>query len=454
MELLEKINSVVWGLPALAAILGVGLYLSLGTGFAQFRYFPKALKSFVQLLRPKDREKGSSSRQALFTALAATVGTGNLVGVAGAICLGGPGAVFWMWIAGCLGMCTKVCEAMLAVRFRKISDGETVGGPMYMITQGLGRRWWPMAAVYAVFGLVASFGVGNATQINSASEGIQAILAGFGIRVDLMGKILIGCFMAALIVVLLMGGGKQIGRSTEKLVPFAAGAYILLCLCALAINRKQLPQAFLSIVAGAWNPRAVTGGLVGSLFVALRVGCARGVFTNEAGLGTAGIAHAAAEVEHPLQQGLMGIMEVFLDTLVICSMTALVILTSGVPIPYGTDAGAVLATRAFSAIFGDWAGIIISLSLCLFALATVLGWGLYGGRCAQFLFGGKFWRSFVLVQGITVILGTVTEPGIVWLGAEIVNGLMAIPNLIALAGLSPEVIRLIKDYEKRSPSVW
>ena len=447
-EFLEKLNGIVWGIPALLGILGIGIYLSIRTGFVQLRLFPKALRGFVAMLKGKqETREGVSPFQALCTALAATVGTGNLAGVAGAIAIGGPGAIFWMWICAILGMVTKFAEATLSVRYRlKNANGEWVGGPMYLIEQGMGKRFRWLAALYCFFGVVAAFGVGNATQVNTVIGGINQAISAFGGRETEMGNLLMGIGLGVLICGILLGGLKKIGTMAEKLVPFASVCYLLLGLGVLIARLQLLPQAFASIFAGAFTPQAVTGGAVGSMLTSLRIGVSRGVFTNEAGMGTAGIAHAAAQVRHPVQQGLMGIMEVFLDTIVICTMTALVILVSGVSIPYGEDVGVILTTQSFSAVYGDWVSVIIALALCCFAIATVLGWGLYGARCAQFLFGDGVWKRFVLLQGVAVVLGAVLKTGTVWLLSETVNGLMAIPNLIALGCLTPELVRLIRQY--------
>ena len=447
-KFLSDLNAIVWGVPVLALILGVGLYLSLRLGFVQLALFPRALGEFITKLRPGKKTGGVSPFQALCTALAATVGTGNLVGVAGAICLGGPGAIFWMWICALLGMATKFAEVTLAVRYRVRAKDGFVGGPMYVITRGLGKRYSWLAAVYCLFGVIAAFGVGNATQINAVISGVNGVLTRFGGEGTRMGSLVMGILLAALVGTLLLGGAKRIGAAAERLVPLVSGIYILMCFGVLLVRFRQLPTAFRAIVEGAFSPRAVTGGMLGSAFQALRVGCSRGVFTNEAGMGTASIAHASAEVDHPAEQGLMGIMEVFLDTIVICTLTALVILVSGISIPYGLDAGGDLTTSAFTAIYGEGAAVVIALSLICFAVATVLGWGLYGARCAQFLFGPGVWRWFVLAQTAAVILGSVLDTGTVWLLSETVNGLMAIPNLIALAALTPELVRLTKEYKK------
>jgi AGCS family alanine or glycine:cation symporter len=354
-----------------------------------------------------------------------------------------------MWISALLGMMTKFAEAALAVHYRVKQDGEYVGGPMYMIRNGLGNRFRWLAGIYCFFGVVASFGVGNLTQINAVITGTNEMLTFFGMNVTRFSDLLIGFVLAAAITAMLLGGAGRIGAVAEALVPFASIVYLLMGGAVLIARFDVVPAAFSSIVCGAFHPKAVTGGMVGSVFQTLRVGVSRGVFTNEAGMGTASIAHACANVDHPAEQGLMGMMEVFLDTIVICTMTALVILCSGIPVPYGTDEGASLTTRAFASVYGDWISIPIALSLCCFAFATVLGWGLYGARCAQFLFGGQVWKRFAWLQGIAVMLGAALNTSTVWLLSEIINGLMSIPNLIALAALSPQLIALTKHYQSR-----
>ena len=448
MFILHQLYRWVWGVPTLVLILSVGLYLSLRTQFCQLRLLPQALKMFVsRLTGGQNGADGVSSFQALCTALAATVGTGNLAGVAGAMAIGGPGAIFWMWLCGLLGMVIKFAEATLAIHFRrKNADGEWVGGPMYMIRHGLPKVFRPLAVVYAFFGVVAAFGVGNATQISTVISALSDTVASLGFPLPGWGKLVLGVILAFLIGMMLLGGAKRIGRATEMLVPFAAGLYLLLGCVVLIARWQAIPAAFSTIVRGAFSPQAITGGAVGSMLTTLRTGVSRGVFTNEAGMGTASIAHASAAVSHPAEQGMMGIVEVFLDTILICTMTALVILLAGVPIPYGMDAGVQLTNRAFAAVLGPWVGVVITLSLCLFALATVLGWGLYGLRCAQFLFGGHSWRIFVYLQMATVIFAASVQAEAVWLLAEIVNGLMAIPNLIALGVLTPRLISIYKSY--------
>lgn len=445
VSILSAVNGFLWGAPALLAILTVGLYLSLRLGLIQLRLLPRGLGQFFGALRPGREQTGFRE---LCTALAATVGTGNLVGVAGAICLGGPGAIFWMWLCGILGMVTKYAEALLAIRFRVSSEDGFRGGPMYMMEQGLGKGGRLLAVCYSLFGMVASFGVGNGTQINAVVSGINSVFSCFDVRIMPGSDFLMGLLLAAVVGTLLLRGPGRIGEAAERLVPFAAAGYILLC-CGVLIRRiEAVPGALSSILRGAFSPEAVTGGMLGSGFRALQVGCSRGVFTNEAGMGTAAIAHSAADVAHPVQQGMMGIVEVFLDTIVICTMTALVILTSGVPIPYGTDVGAVLTEQAFASVYGPLASVFLALALSLFAVATVLGWGLYGGRCTEYLFGCKSWKAYAIAQTVMVLVGAVADTGLIWQLSEMFNGLMAIPNLITLAVLSSETVHLTKEYKK------
>ncbi len=450
-ELLERIYRTVWGLPTLVLILGTGVYLTVRLRGAQLTLFPQSCRCFFSRLKGESQHaSGVSPFQALCTALAATVGTGNLAGVAGAIAIGGPGAIFWMWICAVLGMAVKFAEATLAVNYRvKNKAGEYVGGPMYIIRQGMGKRWKWLAGVYSFFGVVAAFGVGNATQINTFVCSVNDVIVTFGGMPSQWGNLLMGSVLALVIAAMLLGGAARIGKAAELLIPFASLAYLLLGGAVIVLRAEAVPAALTAIVKGAFSPQAVTGGAVGSMLTALRTGVSRGVFTNEAGMGTASIAHAAAEVRHPAEQGLMGIMEVFLDTVVICTMTALVILCSGVQIPYGVDTGITLTTQAFSGVLGSWVSVLISVSLCLFAFATVLGWGLYGARCAQYLLGDGVWRKFVLLQAATVVLGAVLNTAVIWRLAETVNGLMAIPNLIALAACSGKLVQLKEEYTRQ-----
>ena len=446
MKILSFVNGFVWGAPALTGILGVGLYLTVRLRAVQLRLLPRAVRQLFG--RSFGKTGGISPAQALCTALAATVGTGNLVGVAGAICLGGPGAVFWMWVCGFLGMALKYTETVLAIRYREETPEGYTGGPMYVMIRGLGEKARPMARLYCVFGVLAAFGVGNGVQINSAVAGIRGMLQPFGISMTAGGKFLIGVVLAVLIGGVLFGGAKRIGTAAEGIVPAAAAGYILLCFLVLILRAEQIPEAFRAVFLGAFSPKAVTGGMIGGAFQALRIGCSRGVFTNEAGMGTASIAHACADTAHPAEQGMLGILEVFLDTIVICTMTALAILVSGVRIPYGTDGGAVLTEEAFSGVLGAWASAAIGAFLVLFALATVLGWGLYGASCAQFLFGPKAWKWFCGGQLPVIVLSAMGDSAALWQLSETVNGLMAIPNLITLALLTPEAVRLTIEYRK------
>ena len=448
-EILELMNRLVWGLPALIMILGVGIYLSIRSGFAQLTFFPKSICLLIKQFKKKGSVEGASAYQALCTALAATVGTGNIAGVAGAICIGGPGAVFWMWICALLGMVTKFAEATLSVRFRNINRaGEFVGGPMYMIENGLGSKWKWLAKLYCFLCVFASLGVGNATQINTVIGALNSVITSNGGESSFAVNFLLGIAFASLMGTLFWGGASRIGKIAEKLVPLASAVYILLGVVILIVRCNTLPSVIHSIFIGAFSPKSVTGGVLGSAFIALRTGASRGVFTNEAGMGTASIAHGAAAVNHPVEQGMMGALEVFLDTIVICTITALVILSSGISIPYGQDIGITLTSQAFASVYGSWVHIIMTLAVCCFAVATILGWGLYGARCAQYLFGEDFWHKFVFVQVITIVVGSVAGTGTVWVLSEIVNGLMVIPNLLVLLLLSPEFINLIKEYRK------
>ena len=447
-EFISRLNTLIWSAPALILILSVGICLSVRLRFAQLTLFPAALRRFMrQFFRGRNDSGSQSSFRSLCTALSATVGTGNLVGVAGAICLGGPGSVFWMWICGILGMATKYTEALLAVRYRIKSEKGYCGGTMYMILQGLPGTFHFLAWLYALFGMIASFGVGNAAQINAAITGIRACCRTYGLELPPVALLAITATVAFLVGVILFGGAGSVAAMAERLIPFAALGYILLCGGVLLVGWKRIPWAFSCIFRGAFSPGAVTGGAVGSTFLTLRIGCSRGVFTNEAGMGTAAIAHGEAAGVHPAEQGLMGIIEVFLDTIVICTLTALVILVSGVPVSYGTDQGGLLTTAAFSRIYGSSAVLLLTAAMTLFAFATILGWGLYGGRCAQFLFGPGAWQYFAALQIPAVFAGAFLETTILWQFSEAVNGLMAIPNLITLAVLAPEAVRLTKEYK-------
>jgi len=450
-EVLDRINRIVWGIPSLILILGVGLYFTIRSGFAQLRLFPAAMGRFASCFQKGSDDQKESSFGALCTALAATVGTGNIAGVAGAIAIGGPGSIFWMWICAFLGMIIKFAEAALSVYYRQQDGaGDNIGGPMYMIEMGMGHKWRWLAVTYCFFGVVAAFGMGNATQINAVVDSVSSVRSFLGQERSVTVDLLIAAFLAILSGAVLLGGAKRIGSVASLLVPVASAAYLIMGTGAILLHADQVPGAFRSILEGAFSPGAVTGGVIGSFFTALRVGASRGVFTNEAGMGTAAMAHGTSKVTHPVEQGLMGIVEVFIDTIVICTMTALVILTSGTTIQFGLDEGAVLTTRAFACTYGQWVSIPIAIFLICFAFGTMLGWGLYGLRCAEYLFGRGSWKSFVLAQAAISIVSVLLKTGTVWVLAETVNGLMAIPNLLCLAALSPVLLRLITEWKKRT----
>lgn len=443
--MLEKVNAVVWGAPALMLILGIGLYLTFRGGFPQVSMLGHSVKHFAGQFSKENKDH--SGYRALCTALAATVGTGNIIGVAGAIVIGGPGSIFWMWICGLLGMVIKFTEATLAVCYRSINkSGERVGGPMYMIQNGLKKKWRWLAYVYCLLGIVASFGVGNAAQVNAVVESLSPLSVQLGIS-EIQFSYIIGVGLAILVATVLLGGAKRIGEIAEAVVPVAAVGYILLCTLVLFLCRGRIMGAFSSIVIGAFSPKAVTGGMLGSAFVTLRIGVSRGTFTNEAGMGTASIAHASANVSHPVEQGLMGILEVFIDTIAICTMTALVILCSGIVIPYGRSSGATLTLSAFSATLGSWVNIPLTVAVCLFAIATIFGWSLYGIRCTQFLFGEASWSVYIFSQIIVVAISAMMKTKTIWLFSETLNGFMLIPNLVALLILSPEFFKLLNEYK-------
>jgi AGCS family alanine or glycine:cation symporter len=456
LQTIEQINNVVnnfiWGVPAMICIVGVGLYLSIRTGFIQIRKFTYAMKCTIgRIFRKREAADGSLTPfQAVCTALAATVGTGNIAGVAGAIAIGGPGAVFWMWISAILGMCTKFTEVTLAVHFRETNaHGDLVGGPMYYIKNGLGKKWIWLAYLFSLFGVLAVFGTGNATQVNTITAAINSALINYQVISESSTKIvslIIGILITLLVGLILLGGVKRIGQVTEKLVPIMALLYILLAVGVILIHIQSVPAIFASIVRGAFRPSAVTGGIVGSFFLSMKKGVSRGIFSNEAGLGTGSIAHACADTQKPVKQGLFGIFEVFMDTIVICTLTALVILLSGVSVPYGSSAGAELTIAGFTSVYGNWVSIFTAVAMCCFAFSTIIGWGLYGARCMEFLFGSKTLKPFMVVYSLVALLGATVDLGLIWNIAETFNGLMAIPNLIALFLLAPVMLKLVKEY--------
>ena len=456
VDIITKVNQVlndfIWGVPAMVCILGVGLYLAIRTGFLPLRKFGYAMKNTLGRLFKKEKaaEGALTPFQAVCTALSATVGTGNIAGVAGAIAIGGPGAVFWMWVSAILGMGTKFAEVTLAVHFRERNkNGDYVGGPMYYIKNGLGKNWMWLAYLYAFFGVCAVFGTGNATQVNTITASINTALVNynvFGADALPTSNLIIGIAICIIVGLILIGGLKRIGRVSEKLVPVMAALYIVLAIGLIVLRIDRVPAVFASIFQGAFSPAAFTGGVVGSFFISLQKGVSRGIFSNEAGLGTGSIAHACADTNDPAKQGLYGIFEVFMDTIVICTLTALVVLLSGVEVPYGQVAGAELTISGFTSVYGNWISIFTAVAMCCFAFSTIVGWGLYGARCAEFLLGSKILLPFNIAYCLVSILGATTDLGLIWGISDTFNGFMAVPNLIGVFLLAPVVLRLTKEH--------
>lgn len=449
----QLVNDFIWGVPAMVCIIGVGILLSVRTNFIQIRKFPYAIKTTIgRMFKKKEAGDGAMTPfQAVCTALAGTVGTGNIAGVAGAIAIGGPGAVFWMWCSAVLGMCTKFAEVTLAVHFRQRNqEGDWVGGPMYYIQNGLGKHWQFLAVLYSLFGALTVFGTGNATQVNTIVTAIDSAVIQFVHLSDTFisnMNLIIGILVAMIVAMVLLGGVKRIGSVSEKLVPFMAVFYVVLSIGVVVLNYRHLPYVFTSIFEGAFRPEAFTGGVIGSLFVSMKKGVSRGIFSNEAGLGTGSIAHACADTHKPVKQGMFGIFEVFADTIVICTLTAMVILCSGTPVAYGQAAGAELTIAGFTSTYGGWASLFTAVALCCFAFTTIIGWGLYGSRFAAFLFKtDKIIKPFFVVYSFVAILGATLDLGLLWGIADTFNGLMSIPNLIALLLLSGTVADLTKQY--------
>ena len=454
MAINSTVNGIVWGIPMLILIVGTGIYLTVKLNFFQFRHFGYAMKNTIGKVLDKSQkveaQKGAiTPMQAVTTALAATVGTGNIVGVTGAIALGGPGAVFWMEISALLGMATKFSEVTLATKYREKNDkGDWVGGPMYYIKNGLGKNWAWLGTLFALFGMLAAFGIGNMTQINSIVTSISGTINSYTpINVN-AANLIIGIIVAAFCALVLLGGLKRIGQVTERLVPFMAVIYIVSALIIFFAHIGNIGNVLRGIFVGAFTPSAVVGGVAGvTISAAIKRGVGRGVFSNEAGLGSAPIAHAAADNDSAVHQGCFGVFEVFADTIVICTLTAFAVLMSGTPIEYGQAAGAPLTIAAFSTTFGRAGGVIISVGLTLFATSTILSWCLYGTRCAEFLFKStKVIKPYQIIFCLVIILGAVTELSLVWDIADTLNGFMAIPNLVGLLGLSPIVIKLTREY--------
>lgn len=454
----QAVNGFIWGVPAMICIIGVGLLLSVRTRFIQVRKFGAALKNTIGKIFDKTQAKDGSMSpfQAVCTALAGTVGTGNIAGVAGAIALGGPGAIFWMWCSAFLGMCIKFSEVTLAIHFReKNANGEYVGGPMYYIKNGLSKKWHFLAVLYALFGVLTVFGTGNATQVNTIVSSIHSALHNLHIidgTVDERANLIFGIFIAAFVAMVLLGGIQRIGQVSEKLVPFMAALYVILAIGVVILHISRVPAVFAMIFKSAFTPQAATGGIIGSMFLSMKKGVSRGIFSNEAGLGTGSIAHACADTNNAVHQGMFGIFEVFMDTIVICTLTGLVILLGAPNIVYGQAAGAELTISGFTATYGGWVSIFTAVAMCCFAFSTIIGWGLYGSRCIEFLGGEKLVRPFLVAYSFVSIIGATINLGLLWDIADTFNGLMAIPNLIALLILSGQVKKLAIDVDQAEKS--
>lgn len=437
MEVNEVVNDIVWGWPLLVLIVGTGVFLTVRTGFVPFTKFGYAMKQTFFKMFAKDQvgEGEVTAFQAVSTALAAAVGTGNIAGVGTAIAIGGPGAVFWMWVAAIFGMATKYGEVVLAIEYReKTEDGRFIGGPMYYLDKGTNQKW--LAVMFAVFGAIATFGIGNMVQSNSVADSLETTF-----NID---PLITGIVLAVSVALVTLGGIKKIGKVTSVLVPFMAAVYIFGGLLIILLNIQLVPEAFRIIFQDAFTGTAAVGGFVGSTFtMVIRFGIARGVFTNESGLGSAPIAHAAATTDHPVRQGLWGIFEVFADTLVLCTITALVIVMTGAW-DTGID-GAALTTVAFDEGM-PFGGYIVTFGLVFFAFSTLLGWSYYGERCIEYLFGSKAIIFYRLLFIPLIVVGAVGGLRLIWALADTLNGLMAIPNLIGLLLLSPVIMKLTKNY--------
>ncbi|MBQ7777820.1 MAG: alanine:cation symporter family protein [Oscillibacter sp.] len=448
------LNTFAWMYTFLPFAIVGGAYLTVRNGGVQFTHFGHAMKNTIGKVFQK-QEAGAGAvtpRQAVATALSATVGTGNIVGTSQAIAMGGYGAVFWLWLAALVGMCTKYAEIVLAIKYReRDSKGDWVGGPMYYITNGLGKKWKWLAVLFAIFAILASFGIGNMSQVNSITGSVIGAVSAFtevSAGTELALKWVMGVFMAILVAVILIGGIKRIGAVNEMLVPFMSAFYIVFTLVVIFSHIGNLGDVFVKIFSTAFTPRAMFGASTGIILKETIVwGLRRSAFSNEAGLGSAAIAHAAADTKGPVHQGLYGIFEVFVDTIVICSLTAITIIISGVDIGFGTKPGSELITSALATVFGaKFAALFVAVALSLFAFSTVLGWSLYGTRCVQYLFGDKAIRVFQVIFVMIVVVGCVSPLSVVWDLADTFNGLMAIPNFIALFALSGVVAAETKKY--------
>ena len=464
-QIISAIDDFAWGPIMLILLVGTGVYLSARMRFIQFTRIPYWWKNTAGKLFHK-HEAGDGEvtpLQALTTALAATVGTGNIAGVTGAIFIGGPGAVFWMWIAALAGMMTKYSEVVLAVRYReRNAKGDWVGGPMYYIKNGLGKNWAWLGGVFCVLAALAAFGIGNATQVQSIADAINNAVDSFtpnaaGTFAFLGSQVrvttfIVGVIVAVIVALVLFGGIKRIGQVTEKLVPFMAVVYIAAALVVILVNISHIGQVFALIFKGAFSPDAAIGGAFGiTVLTSMKKGVGRGCFSNEAGLGSAPIAHAATSETDPVRQGLYGIFEVFMDTIVICTLTSLTVLSvycaGGIDITWGSGGSGANVAAAMSTVFGGKLGaVIIAVCLSLFALSTILSWSLYGTRCFEYLFGMKATRVYQGVFVVFVLIGATMSLADAWNLADALNGFMAIPNLIALLALSGVTVKLTKEH--------
>lgn len=436
----KALDSLVWGVPLLVLLVGTGIYLSTRLRLLQVLKLPLAFK----LIFAEDKGEGDiSSFAALATALAATVGTGNIVGVATAIKAGGPGALFWMWIAAFFGMATKYAEGLLAIKYRtKDANGEVSGGPMYYIINGMGKKWKPLAIFFALAGILVAFlGIGTFSQVNSITASLKNSFN--------WSPQIVSILIAIVVAVIIFGGIQSIAKVSEKLVPFIAAAYIIATLIVIFMHYNHIIPAIEQVFSGAFTGTAAVGGFAGAVVKeAIQNGIARGVFSNESGLGSAPIAAAAAKTHEPAEQGLISMTGTFIDTLVICTLTGLSILVTGKWTVKGLE-GAPLTQSAFATVFGNIGVLVLTLCLVLFAFTTILGWSYYGERCFEFLFGVKHINIYRSIFIIMVALGGFLELDLIWTIADIVNGLMAIPNLIALLALSPIIIAETRNYFKR-----
>ena len=463
MEFLNKLNGRAWGPWMLILLVGTGIYLTCRVKFIQITKFTYVMKNTIGKMFDKIKlnEGEISPFQAVTTALAATVGTGNIAGVTGAIVVGGPGAVFWMWISAFFGMITKYSEVVLAVKYREKNEkGDWVGGPMYYIKNGLGSKFNWLAILFCLLGSFAAFGIGNMTQVNTIANSIDNVFISLGFtpfEFSLFGqsvsiiKLIVGILVSCLIGLVLFGGIQRIGAFAEKLVPIMAFIYVIVSLVFLFTHFNVIDDAFIMIIKGAFNARAAIGGGVGiTIMTTIQKGVGRGVFSNEAGLGSAPMAHASTSETNPIKQGLYGIFEVFMDTIVICTMTSLTLLCgylSGVNITWGVDAGTELIANSYSLMFGGQIGsLILAVCITLFAFSTILSWALYGSRCCEYIFGIRSIKLYQILFMIVIVIGACLKLDIVWKIADTLNGFMAIPNLIAILILSPIVIKMTKEY--------